>query len=44
MNRRMKAKLEGMARAIFENWFVDFGEILPDLVYRPLCERSPRAG
>ena len=27
MNRRMNATLEGMARALFKSWFVDFGPV-----------------
>ena len=42
LNRRMKATLEAMARAIFQSWFVDFDPVRAKLDGRKPAKPRPR--
>jgi type I restriction enzyme S subunit len=41
LNRRMNATLEAMARALFQNWFVDFDPVRARLDGRPFVAPDP---
>jgi len=41
LNRRMNATLEGMARALFQSWFVDFDPVRAKLDGRPPANLDP---